>query len=499
MKIKKGINSTSFATTAIAYLLTANGMNAYGWSVSGIVKNSSGTPLSGVAVTVKDSIKYTASTDATGNFKLQSPTAILSSRSAYSSPFSVRLAHGELLVKCPRDGSLELSLVNSLGRSIWTANAISNQGIARVAFPTDLCYGATFLQIRHANGVEYHSVSWGPDGMHIKQSGSSISNNSALTAAASATIYPSLIFKKSDYRDTMFSMTSENMTNVSVVMALANAQVCALPSTLKWQSSAALVGVHPDARHDVVSVKDPTCQKYNGKYLIYCTVFIKSTKAWSMQFIQFDDWSKADSVTPYFMDQTPEFGGYKCAPELFYFEPQKLWYLIWQGGDPFYSTTTTPDDPKTWSTPKAFYPNGVPGNPNRLDYFPIADATNFYLFWTGDDGSVYRAKTTVANFPSGFGTPVKIKSLGTNIIFEGSSHYKIKGTANTYLHVVEGSGSTGRVFSAWTSDGLEGEWKDYKVGAGSPFAGRNNVTYAPGVKDWSDDVSHGELLRENPN
>jgi hypothetical protein len=141
----------------------------------------------------------------------------------------------------------------------------------------------------------------------------------------------------------------------------------------------------------------------------------------------------------------------------------------------------------------------VPGNPNRLDYFPIADAINFYLFWTGDDGSVYRAKTTVANFPSGFGTPVKIKSLGTDIIFEGSSHYKIKGTANTYLHVVEGSGSTGRYFSAWTSEGLEGEWKDYKVGAGSPFAGRNNVTYAPGVKDWSDDVSHGELLRENPN
>jgi hypothetical protein len=118
---------------------------------------------------------------------------------------------------------------------------------------------------------------------------------------------------------------------------------------------------------------------------------------------------------------------------------------------------------------------------------------------TGDDGSVYRSKTTLAKFPNGLSTPVIVKTLGTEIIFEGGSHYKVKGTANTYLHVIEGQGSTGRYFSAWTSEGLEGAWKDYKAGQSTPFIRSNNVTYASGVDDWSDDVSHGEFIRDNPN
>jgi hypothetical protein len=140
------------------------------------------------------------------------------------------------------------------------------------------------------------------------------------------------------------------------------------------------------------------------------------------------------------MDQVQGFSGYKCAPELFYFAPQDLWYLIWQQQDPAYSTTKTPDNPNSWSAPKRFYPGGqIPKAPQLpLDDWPIADDKNFYLFFTGDDGKVYRVKTSLDKFPEGFGEPVVVKSLNQNIIFEGSSHYKVKGTANTYLHVVEG-------------------------------------------------------------
>lgn len=505
MKSKKGAYRTIFSTLALACLPVVLGMNVYGWSVSGIVVNSSGTPLSGVAVTVKDSSKYSTSTDATGNFKFDVQTAIISPRPIQSGLFSVHLAKGELLIKSPRDGSLEISLVNSLGRSIWTANAVSSNGIANVRFPTELRHGAVFLKIQHSDGVEYHSVSWGPDGMHIEPSSNSATTKVGSTVASVIETYPTLLFKKTDYLDTSFTLTSSNMTNVSVTMKSANTPVCALPTTLKWQSSDIIVNIKPDAIHPIVSVKDPTIQKYNGKYLIYCTVFNTksingSSQGWSMQFIQFSDFSQANAATPIFMDQIPGFSGYKCAPELFYYEPKKVWYLIWQQQDPAYSTTTTPDDPSTWSAPQRFYPNGIPNSPNLpIDYFPIADDKNFYMFFTGDDGKVYRAKTTLENFPNGFGVPVIVKNLPTSIIFEGSSHYKIKGTTNSYLHLVEGMGSTGRVYSAWTSEGLEGDWKDYKVGSDIPFAGRNNVTYASGVRDWSDDVSHGELLRENPN
>ena len=218
-----------------------------------------------------------------------------------------------------------------------------------------------------------------------------------------------------------------------------------------------------------------------------------------MQFIQFDDFSKANDAKPIFMDQVQGFSGYKCAPELFYFAPQDLWYLIWQQQDPAYSTTKSPDKPNSWSAPKRFYQSGkIPNAPSLpIDYWPIADDKNFYLFFTGDDGKVYRVKTSLDKFPEGFGAPVVVKSLNQNIIFEGSSHYKVKGTKNIYLHVVEGMGNP-RYFSAWTSEGIEGEWKDYMVGQNNPFAGTKNVSYAPGATDWTDDVSHGELIRENP-
>jgi hypothetical protein len=279
-----------------------------------------------------------------------------------------------------------------------------------------------------------------------------------------------------------------------------NLVTCQLPTDLNWTSSGILVDIKPDVSHNMASVKEPTIQKYNGNYLIYCTIFNKTNNMWSMQFIKFSDWSQADMVTPYFMDQTPGFSGYKCAPQLFYFEPQNLWYLIWQQQDPAYSTSTTPDNPQSWSTPKRFYSTAIPNAPTLpINYWIIGDNAYMYLFFTGDNGKVYRSQTTIENFPNGFGSCIIVKSLGTDIIFEGSSHYKVKGTTNTYLHIVEGMGGTGRVYSAWTSEGITGEWNDYKVGTATPFAGKNNVTFPAGVTDWSDDVSHGELLRDNPN
>jgi len=492
--------TSGYISTAIIVLLAASGMNAYGWLISGTVKSTSGgAPLSGVSVTVKDSSNYSTTTGGDGSFTLESSVSIHELHSIVGkSSWSARVTRGELTVLTPRDERLTLSLANCLGRVVWSADVLSSQGIAKVALPSGLARGTGFLIIRHQTGTEYRTLGPGWDGC----AGSVSSHVSANSAAAA--VNPTILFKKDGYSDTSFTMTTDNMADVPIVMTPATTQTCPLPTSIKWESSGILVNIHPDTKHPIVSVKDPTIQKYNGKYLIYCTVYNTksvsgSSQGWSMQFIQFTDFSEADGVTPIFMDQISGFSGYKCAPELFYYEPKDVWYLIWQQQDPAYSTTTTPDNPSSWSAPKKFYPNGLGSISLPIDYFPIADDDNFYLFFTGDDGSVYRAKTTLANFPNGFGTPVKVKTLATSIIFEGSSHYKIKGTENTYLHLVEGMGSTGRVYSAWTSEGLEGTWKDYLVGSSTPFAGRNNVTYASGVKDWTDDVSHGELIRDNPN
>lgn len=499
MNAKKSVLRQGTTLMIVVVLLSALGSDVYGWIASGIVKSSSGAPLSGVAVMVKDSSKYSTITDTDGNFSLESPVSVSIGQKSTARPasYSIQMTENNLLVGSSRDRILELTLMDCSGRTIRATKAVPVEGVSHVELPHRLGSGVEFLRVKNAAREEYYKLVSVGNILHVESSQFSVKNGG--TTSAAAVSYPTILFKKTDFRDTSFNMTSDKMTNISVVMAAAG-QICALPSgTLKWQSSGILVNIKPDANHKIVSVKDPTIQKYNGKYLIYCTVYNTSNSTWSMQFIQFDDFSKANDITPIFMDKVPGFTGYKCAPELFYFEPQKLWYLIWQQQDPAFSTTTTPDNPQSWSMPKPFFASGMPNKPNLpIDYFPIADDKNFYIFFTGDDGKVYRTKTTLANFPSGFGAPVVIKSLATSIIFEGSSHYKVKGTTNTYLHLVEGM-SGGRYYSAWTSEGLEGEWKDYKVGQNTPFARATNVTFASGVTDWSDDVSHGELLRDNPN
>lgn len=504
-KLYRRINN--HALTACAMLLAAS-ISAYSWSVSGTVKNkSTGAALSGVAVSVKDSSKYATTTDASGNFKLESTVGVIKSHSVVTGSYSLRVNNNEISITVPQNGTLELAMFNCSGRSLWSSKVTTSDKSAKLQLPSTLSHTAAYLQVKQANTTTIHSLAWTSEGLHIGPSSGASQPINQVTAAAMAN--PTLEFKKTDFRDTSIAMTSETVTGLTVLMTSSQEQTCALPTNPKWTSSGILVS--PKAAN-TVSVKDPTIQKYNGKYLIYATVFNTAVKAnpndegtFQMQYIEFTNIDKAGEATPYLMNQTSGFSGYKCAPELFYFEPQDLWYLIWQQQDPAYSTTKTPDKPNSWSAPKSFTNNWnsfkavVTGKYGAIDYWPIADDKNFYIFCTGDDGSVYRTKTSLASFPNGFGSLEIVKRAnGTQVIFEGSSHYKIKGTTNTYLHTLEGEGNGARIYSAWTSEGIEGEWKDYKVAMNNPFmSSSSNVDFPSGK--WTNDISHGEFIRDNPN
>lgn len=78
-------------------------------------------------------------------------------------------------------------------------------------------------------------------------------------------------------------------------------------------------------------------------------------------------------------------------------------------------------------------------------------------------------------------------------IFEASHTYKLKGM-DKYLTVVEENGR--RHYKAYIADRLDGEWTPIADTAERPFAGWKNVRPAPGVEPWTDNVSHGELIRD---
>ncbi len=283
---------------------------------------------------------------------------------------------------------------------------------------------------------------------------------------------------------------------LSALLAPAAEPALPLAGPFKWKSSGILISPVSDETHKIVSVKDPTVVRYDGKWHIYATT-ANDRGNWSMVYLSFKDWSEAAAAKPYYMDANPNLRGYHCAPHVFYFRPHKKWYLVYQSQHPQYSTTDDISKPETWSKPENFFSGRTPGMPRLpIDYWIICDDTHAYLFFTGDDGNFYRSRTRIEDFPKGMSNPeIAIKET-RDILFEASMTYKIKGT-NTYLTLIEAM-SPDRYYRAFTADRLDGKWTPMPEADTyqKPFAGIKNVTFEEGVAPWTRDISHGELLRD---
>ncbi|MBE8518556.1 cellulose binding domain-containing protein [Amycolatopsis sp. H6(2020)] len=274
-----------------------------------------------------------------------------------------------------------------------------------------------------------------------------------------------------------------------------------LASSFRWSSSGVLIGPKPDAGHANVAVKDPSVIYHGGKYHVFASTY---TTGYNLMYTSFTDWSQASSAPHYYLDRSAIGGGYRAAPQVFYFAPQRLWYLVYQtGAGGSYSTTSDIGKPETWSAPKNFYAS-MPqiikdniGNGYWVDFWTVCDSAKCYLFSSDDNGHLYRSETSLANFPNGFtNTVIAMGDANRNRLFEASTVYKIAGK-NRYLLVVEAIGTDNRrYFRSWTAPRITGPWTALADSESNPFARANNVTFPGGA--WTRDISHGELVRTNP-
>jgi endo-1,4-beta-xylanase len=293
------------------------------------------------------------------------------------------------------------------------------------------------------------------------------------------------------------------------VVALAAPQTANLPTArtaarqegasgghFQWSSTAPLILPRSDTAHQVVALKDPSIVHAAGKYHVFMTT--AGPQGWGLAYTSFRTWREAPAAPLTFLDRSPIGPGYRAAPQVFYFAPQKRWYMIFQGGDPLYSTTTTIDDPLSWSAPKPFFATapdavkGSDGKPVWLDFWVICDDSRCHLFNTGDNGRLYRSDTSLGDFPAGFGNTQVVLDDTRERLFEASMTYKVAGTGS-YVTMVEAIGPKGRYFRSWTSDRLDGRWTPLADSLADPFAGSSNVSYPRGR--WTLDISHGELIR----
>ena len=280
-----------------------------------------------------------------------------------------------------------------------------------------------------------------------------------------------------------------------------------LPDSFHWVTGEPVLAVQPtrlppSPDNPWHAVKDPSIVRHDGRWHLFCTLRKRDGDQPGyirIGYLSFADWDSADDANWELLELSPD---YHAAPQVFYFTPQKKWYLVYQLADrtrgidfgPCYSTTEDITDAASWSQPEPFYdvkPDNLKG---WLDFWVICDAAKAHLFFTSLDGRMWLAETTLSRFPNGFGTPQVALQAD---LFEASHTYRLKGT-DQYLTLVEAQGSTGgrgrRYFKAYTADSLDGTWEPLAASRQSPFAGSINVI--PTSPRWTDSISHGELLRE---
>jgi endo-1,4-beta-xylanase len=237
---------------------------------------------------------------------------------------------------------------------------------------------------------------------------------------------------------------------------------------------------------------------FNGRWHVFASV--ANSSGYGLVYLNFTDWSQAASATHVYLDRTPIGAGYRAAPQVFFFAPQNLWYLVYQTGNASYSTNPDISNPNGWSAPRNFY-SSMPaiiaqniGNGFWVDMWVICDTANCYLFSSDDNGHLYRSQTTVGSFPNGFtNTVIAMQDSNRNNLFEASNVYKVAGQ-NQYLLLVEAIGSDGRRwFRSWTSSAIAGPWSALAATESNPFARSNNVTFSGTA--WTRDISHGEMVR----
>jgi endo-1,4-beta-xylanase len=271
-----------------------------------------------------------------------------------------------------------------------------------------------------------------------------------------------------------------------------------LPSSFQWRSGAPLLSPRTDAG-GVTGFKDASVVYAGGRWHMFVTTV--GPTGYGIGYLSFHSWPEANSAPLHNLASSPIGAGFRSAPQVFYFAPQKLWYLVYLSGSVSYSTNPDLSNPNGWSAPKNFYA-GVPDLIQQnltggywVDPWVICDQATCSLFSSDNRGHLFRSQTPKASFPNGMSQPViAAQEVGQGTTFASSRVYQVAGTGR-YLLTSQAFGGDGHGYlRSWTATSIAGRWTPLADTPATPFAGAGNITFP--AAPWTSDVVRGELVRD---
>lgn len=274
------------------------------------------------------------------------------------------------------------------------------------------------------------------------------------------------------------------------VVALAFCAFFAAAATVTtWNVGPLLLTPGPAGSFDSIAVKDPSIVHFKDKWHVFYTA--RDRNGYTLGYVAAPHLSLLSKSRRVPLVQAhASKSKYAAAPQVFLFRPQSKWYLIYQTTDsnylPAYSTTDNIDDPASWSEAKPLVDKK--DRSKWIDFWVICDETTAYLFFTRDQQEVMQMSTPIDQFPSGFSNLRRVFAP----VHEAVHVYSTSTSGSSYAMLFEQQEKGIRHFGLARAGNLRGPWKLES----EHFAGGSQLIYHSGVSHWTDEVSHGELIRE---
>jgi endo-1,4-beta-xylanase len=319
------------------------------------------------------------------------------------------------------------------------------------------------------------------------------------------------------------------LKNICILSLLTIITNCASKENIqykKWITSDPIFTARSDNALDNVAVKDPSIVYYNGKYHLFYTAKCSRKTGNSIKYdigtayASAPTLEKLNTAERYSIDSVV--AGMVIAPQIFYFEPHKLWYLIAHTKItgkrrlmPIYMTNPDIENVNGWSRYKILE-TGKSTDKFWIDFWVICDTKKAYLFYADQNGSILRIETPIEHFPEGFSyqkeqIALTVKGVKNSLnwrMFEAAHIYHVK-KDNKYLAILEGAyehpirkndiNSKNRFIFAMTSDSLDGTWRRVEESENEFLAEAENLYNEDGSKSKYTQVSHPELIRSGYN